>query len=158
MPFLCHLSQPCGPTPIYIDRMLEGVPPEPKGMSCHLVIEYWVYLSWILLGMDWWGDLAKRVGLVCAPIPLISFGCYPWILVLWDLLHWPFGSRVLLLGKPRLWVHGPAPLFVCITPLPLIILPFIISPTWVHIASLGLHRVNFPISLPLPWVRPGKMP
>ena len=32
--------------------MFEGVPIESKGMSCHLVIEYWVYLSWILLGSE----------------------------------------------------------------------------------------------------------
>ena len=144
MPFLCHLSQPCGPSPICIDRMFEGRPPESKGMSCHLVIEYWVYLSWILLGMDWWGDLAKRVGLVCALVPLISFGCYPGILVPWDLLYWPFGSRVVLLGKPQLWVCGPSPLSTYITPLHSLyphssFIPYGSTlPFWVHIGPASL--------------------
>jgi len=135
---MCHLSQPCGPSPICIDRMFEGGHPESKGMSCHSVIEYWVYLSWILVGMHWWGDLVEKVGLACAPVRLISFGCYPCILVPWDLPYWPFGSMVVLLGKPWFWVCGPTPLFAYTTPLSLIMLPFITSPTWVHIGSSSL--------------------
>ena len=152
------MSQPSGPSLICIDRMFEGGPPESKGMSCHLVIEYWVYLSWILMDMDWWGDLVERVGLICDLVPQISFGCYSSILVPWDLLYWPFGSRVVLLGKPRRWLCGLAPLFAYITPFPLTITPFIIFPAWVHIASLGPHRVSLPIPLPQPWVKPRTMP
>jgi len=39
------------------------------------------------LGYGLMGDLEERVGLVCALVPLISFGCYPWILVPWDVLY-----------------------------------------------------------------------
>ena len=44
--------------------------------------------------------------------------------------------------KPRFWLRGPAPLSAYITPFPLIITPFIIPPTWVHIPLLGPHRVS----------------
>jgi len=141
---LCHFSATWAihvvPHPPVLIICLKGGPPKPKGMSCHLVIECWVYLSWILLGMDWWGDLAERVGLVCATIPLISFGCYTWILSPCNLLYWPFGSRVVLFGKPQLWVCGP-------------LLPFIFSPTRVHIPILGSHRASLPIPLPPPRVK-----
>jgi len=140
--------------------MFQGGLPKCKGMHCHLIIKYWFYLSWILLGMDWWRCLAKRVGLVCALVPFISFGCYPWILVLWDLFYLPFGSRVVLIWKPSFWVHGHTPLPAHISPFPLNIPPFIFSLTWVHILILGPHWANLPIPFPQPWegVRPRMMP
>ena len=50
-------------------------------------------------------------------------------------------------GKLWFWLRGLAILFAYITPFPLIVRPFIISPTWVHIPPLGPHRVNTPLAL-----------
>ena len=50
-------------------------------------------------------------------------------------------------GKPEFWSRGPTPSSTYIAPFPLIITPFIISPTRVDILPLGPHRVSFPLPL-----------
>jgi len=50
-------------------------------------------------------------------------------------------------GKPQFWLRGPTPLSSYITLFPLMITPFIISTTWVHIPPQCPHRVNLPLPL-----------
>jgi len=42
--FLCHLSQPCGPSPICYDHMFEGGPSDPEGMAYNCVFGYFCLL------------------------------------------------------------------------------------------------------------------
>ena len=65
---------------------------------------------------------------------------------------------MVLLRKPQFWFRDPTPLSTYVTPLLLIITPFIISPPWVPISSLDTHRVSLPFPVPPPWVRLGIMP
>ena len=61
------------------------------------------------------------------------------------------------MGNPYFGCVVPLP-HIYITPLPFVIAPFIILPTWVHISPLGLDRVGLPFPLPTPWIEIETMP
>ena len=58
--------------------MFEGGPPEPKGMPCHLVIEYCSLLIIDTFGHGLMGGFGKKNGLGLRSFPLDPF----WILTL----------------------------------------------------------------------------
>ena len=118
MSFLCHLNQPCGPSPIYHDRMFEGGPPEPKGIPCHLVIDYCSFLIMdtsrhgLNEGFGGWNGL----GLFSCPLDPF------WMLTLDSN---PMGSLLLTLSLYG-WYFMGNPNFGCVVPLhdSHILLPF----------------------------------
>ena len=157
----CAISPPPEPTmwslTIFYDRMFEGGRPKPKGMPCHFVIEYCSLLIMDTFGHGLMGGFGRksRLGLCFCPLDLF------WMFNL-DLSpvgsSLPLGFRVVLHGKPLFWLCGPAPSSTYITPLPFIIAPFIILPTWVQISPLGPHMVGLLFPLPTPWFGLGMIP
>ena len=126
-------------------RMFEGGPPKPKGMPGHLVIEYFSLLIMETRRHGLMGGFGGNTGLgLCSsPRYLLDVNLVPQSREIYFIDIWDLG--MVLHGKPQFWQCGPAPRSTYITPLLLIIIPFISPPTWVRIPPLDLHRVVHPL-------------
>ena len=153
MPLLRHLSQPCGSSPICHDRMFEGGPPKPKGMSCHLVIAYCSLLIMETFGHELMEGFSGKSGLGMCSCPLDLFGMLP-------LDPSPVESLLLTFGLLGWYFMGNLD-FGCMVLLPyLLILPSFLSllllSSFLPPSSTFLHWVHIelacPFPLPTPWV------
>lgn len=98
--------------------------------------------------MDWWGGFGGKSGLglySCLHQFISWLPLYPSVvgsplLTVW-LLGWHY------MGNLDFGCIGPASRTTYITPLPLILTPFIYFPISVHMCPLGPHRVSLPPSL-----------